>query len=59
MNINGIKYVYLIGAGGIGISALGRYFNQKGAKIYGYDRAKGKLCDELINEGIDIHFEDS
>jgi len=56
---NNIQAVYLIGAGGIGVSALGRYFKAQGLYVAGYDKTPSPLTDELIREGIVIHFEDS
>ena len=53
------KYIYFIGAGGIGMSALARYFNAIGLDVAGYDLTPTPLTLELINEGIDIHFEDN
>ncbi len=50
--------VYFIGAGGIGMSALARYFLSQGKEVAGYDRTSTTLTDKLIREGIDIHFED-
>lgn len=57
-NIN-MKSIYFIGAGGIGMSALERYYNKKGYKVGGYDKTPSALTDALIKEGIDIHFEDN
>ncbi len=54
-----MKSIYFIGAGGIGMSALERYFNQNGYKVGGYDKTPSALTDALISEGIDIHFEDN
>lgn len=54
-----MKAIYFIGAGGIGMSALERYFNQNGYKVGGYDKTPSSLTDSLISEGIDIHFEDN
>lgn len=54
-----IKYVYLLGIGGIGMSALARYFNAHGKKVSGYDRARTSLTDELVAEGIAIHFDEN
>ena len=51
MNINSIKSVYFIGAGGIGMSALVRYFLSKGKKVAGYDRTPSELTEKLIEEG--------
>ncbi len=59
MNINDIKKVYFLGIGGIGMSALARYFNTHGCKVYGYDKTPTLLTSELENEGITITFEDS
>jgi len=50
--------VYFLGIGGIGMSALGRYFLSKGWKVYGYDRTPTSLTDSLIREGMLIHFEE-
>lgn len=54
-----IKYIYFLGIGGIGMSALARYFNAMGKSVSGYDKTPTKLTDELIAEGIEIHFEDN
>ena len=59
MNINTIQAVYFIGAGGIGMSALVRYFLSKGKKVGGYDRTPSELTEKLIAEGADIHYEES
>ena len=56
MNIDNVNKVYLVGVGGIGMSALARYFNYTGKKVAGYDRASTELTKKLILEGIDIHF---
>ncbi|EJX11171.1 UDP-N-acetylmuramate--L-alanine ligase [gut metagenome] len=50
--------VYFVGAGGIGMSALVRYFLSKGKKVGGYDRTRSELTDKLIAEGAEIHYED-
>lgn len=49
---------YFIGIGGIGMSALARYFNAIGWEVAGYDKTPSPLTDDLQNEGISIHFED-
>ena len=49
---------YFIGVGGIGMSALARYFNALGWTVAGYDKTRTKLTDQLADEGIDIHYED-
>ncbi|TRX38778.1 UDP-N-acetylmuramate--L-alanine ligase [Flavobacterium sp. ZT3R18] len=59
MNLNQIKNVYFIGIGGIGMSALARYFKAIGKQVSGYDKTPSILTSELIESGIDIHFEDS
>lgn len=58
MNLNNIKSVYFIGAGGIGMSALVRYFLAKGKRVAGYDRTPSALTTKLIEEGAAIHFEE-
>jgi UDP-N-acetylmuramate--alanine ligase len=59
MNINQIHNVYFIGIGGIGMSALARYFKFIGKNVCGYDKTPSSLTTELISSGIDIHFEDN
>ncbi len=49
---------YFVGIGGIGMSALARYFNASGKKVLGYDKTETKLTSVLLSEGIDIAFED-
>jgi len=58
MNINGLKNIYFIGIGGIGMSALARYFRQMGKNVSGYDRTATELTHELEHEGIAVHFSD-
>ena len=58
MNINDITSVYFIGAGGIGMSALIRYFLAKGKMVAGYDRTPSALTTQLAKEGVVIHFMD-
>lgn len=50
--------IYLIGIGGIGMSALARYFHSSGRKVFGYDRYRSPLCEKLEEEGMKIHYED-
>ena len=57
--LNEIKKVYLLGIGGIGMSALARYFKSQGAEVSGYDRTPTHLTDELEKEGIPVVFEDN
>jgi len=59
MNLNDIKYIYFIGVGGIGMSALARYFNSKNVKVLGYDKTVTQLTNKLVEEGIEIHFEEN
>jgi UDP-N-acetylmuramate--alanine ligase len=58
MNLNQIHNVYFIGIGGIGMSALARYFKNI-KEVSGYDKTPTALTKELIDSGIAIHFEDS
>jgi UDP-N-acetylmuramate--alanine ligase len=53
-----IQSVYFVGAGGIGMSALARYFLAKGKKVGGYDRTPTPLTEQLNREGATIHFDD-
>ena len=55
---NKLKSVYFLGAGGIGMSAILRYFLQKGYNVGGYDKTPSELTSKLIEEGALIHFED-
>lgn len=50
--------IYLIGIGGIGMSALARYFNSLGKNVAGYDKVATPLTEQLEKEGIVIHYED-
>ena len=59
MKLENINSIYFLGIGGIGMSALARYFNAMGKSVSGYDKTPTKLTDELIAEGINIHFEDN
>lgn len=54
-----IKSIYFIGAGGIGMSALERYYLRSGLTVAGYDKTPSPLTDTLISEGADLHFEDN
>jgi UDP-N-acetylmuramate--alanine ligase len=51
--------IYLIGIGGIGMSALARYFKSEKKNVLGYDKTSTSLTDELNNEGIEVHFDDN
>ena len=59
MNVDTIKAVYFIGAGGIGMSALVRYFLSKGKLVAGYDRTQTELTSHLMEEGAQLHFEEN
>lgn len=59
MDVNTLKSVYFIGAGGIGMSALVRYFLSIGKKVAGYDRTPSELTQKLIAEGASIHYEEN
>lgn len=58
MKIGNYDNVYFLGIGGIGMSALARWFRHAGMKVAGYDRTATPLTHELIEEGMEIHFED-
>mgnify|MGYP003303369370 CR=1 FL=1 len=53
-----VKNVYFIGIGGIGMSAIARYYNAKGYKVSGYDKTPSPLTHALESEGIDVHYTD-
>ncbi len=59
MKLKNIKSIYFLGAGGIGMSALVRYFLAEGKKVAGYDKTACTLTDKLIEEGAAIHFEEN
>ena len=59
MDINNIKSVYFIGAGGIGMSAIVRYFLTNGYNVGGYDKTPTPLTERLIAEGAQIHYDES
>ena len=56
MKLKEYKNIYFVGIGGIGMSSIARYFNNKNVNIFGYDRVKSSLCIELENEGMKIHY---
>lgn len=58
MNLENIHTVYFVGIGGIGMSALARYFNANGKRVLGYDKTETKLTTSLVSEGIQITFTD-
>jgi UDP-N-acetylmuramate--alanine ligase len=57
-NLNNIRNIYFLGIGGIGMSALARYFNAQGKKVAGYDRTSTHLTRLLEHEGMTIHYSD-
>lgn len=57
--LNTYRQVYFLGIGGIGMSAIARYFKACGLKVAGYDRTSTPLTDELKSEGMAIHFTDA
>ena len=58
-DLSNIQRIYFLGIGGIGMSALARFFNFHGKQVSGYDKTRTALTDELEKEGIVITFEDS
>jgi UDP-N-acetylmuramate--alanine ligase len=54
----GFRQLYFIGIGGIGMSAIARYFNTQGVKVSGYDKTSTVLTRQLQAEGISIHYEE-
>jgi UDP-N-acetylmuramate--alanine ligase len=58
MKLEDIKKIYFIGIGGIGMSALARYFNNRQVEVFGYDKTATTLTEKLVDEGMKIHFED-
>lgn len=58
MQLNDIHTIYFVGIGGIGMSALARYFRGHGAQVYGYDRTETALTKALVAEGMHIHYDD-
>lgn len=54
-----MKNIYFIGIGGIGMSAIARYYNFKGLKVSGYDKTPSELTHALESEGIEVHYEDN
>ena len=57
--MNSYKNIYFIGIGGIGMSAIARYYKLKGCHVSGYDKTPSELTGELIAEGIGVHYEDN
>ena len=59
MNLKEIHNIYLIGIGGIGMSALARYFHHLGKQVAGYDKNPSKVTADLQKLGVQIHFDDA
>jgi UDP-N-acetylmuramate--alanine ligase len=58
MNFKDIKQVYFLGIGGIGMSAIARYFNTQNIPVMGYDKTETELTKSLVKEGIAVHYKD-
>jgi UDP-N-acetylmuramate--alanine ligase len=58
MDLKNIQRVYFVGIGGIGMSAIARFFNENGVKVSGYDRTETALTRQLSAEGMQIHYTD-
>ncbi len=58
MQLENIKRIYFLGIGGIGMSALARYFKLHGAEVFGYDKTETDLTCALADEGMEIHYDD-
>lgn len=56
---NKFTQYYFLGIGGIGMSAIARYFNAKGYTVAGYDRVETKLTSDLVSEGVEVNFDES
>ena len=59
MNLKEVNIVYFLGIGGIGMSALARYFKSLGCNVSGYDKTKTTLTEQLEQEGISIHYDEN
>ncbi len=59
MELKDIKSVYFVGAGGIGMSAIARYFIRKGIVVAGYDKTPSELTNQLEREGMLLHYEEN
>ncbi len=58
MNLSDIRLIYFVGIGGIGMSALARYFNGRGVAVHGYDKTESPLTRTLVAEGMHIHYDE-
>lgn len=59
MNLSGLQHIYFLGIGGIGMSALARYFLARGVRVSGYDKTETDLTTQLTKEGMQIHYHDA
>ena len=59
MDLKAIHNVYFIGVGGVGMSAIARYFSVNGKQVFGYDKTPSPITKKLEDIGVDIHFEDA
>lgn len=58
MTLNTVNNVFFIGIGGIGMSGLARFFNERGVHVSGYDKTETPLTQALVQEGISVHYTD-
>src|SRR5690554_2734744 len=58
MNLSKLHSAYFIGIGGIGMSAIARYFHHRKIQVFGYDRTRNSICSDLEISGISIHYTD-
>jgi UDP-N-acetylmuramate--alanine ligase len=54
-----VRHIYFLGIGGIGMSALAKYFHGRGIRVSGYDKTPSEITDELVASGMSVHFEDN
>ena len=59
IDLDEVERIYFIGIGGIGMSAIARYFKLHGKEVSGYDKTETPLTRELVSEGIPVHYEDN
>ena len=59
IDLKKIEKIYFIGIGGIGMSALARYFKSQGKQVSGYDKTETSLTKQLMAEGIAVHYRDA
>ena len=59
LSLSDLKQVYFLGIGGIGMSAIARWFLHNGFPVAGYDKTESPLTKKLAEEGMEIHYEDS